>query len=138
MVCDEKNAKLWAGRGGRGGITDTGEGLVVGLRRGKAKITNRRDCVGDREEVVHGSGCASPAANSAIHDLDLGCRRRGIGQNQAETNKHSKRLQDHSVAHGQTMTQLDVLSYFLIPKTICSKRKEGFVNHWHSEGIPRF
>lgn len=137
MVCDEKHAKLWAGRGGRGGITDSGEGLIVGLRRRKAKITNRRDCVGNREEVVHGGGCASPAANSAIRDLDLGCRRRGIGQNQAKTDKHSKRLEDPSVSHGQTMAQLDCLSFVLIPKNNCGKRKEGFVDYWHSEGIPR-
>lgn len=94
LVRDESNGKLWARRGGRGGITDTREGLVVGLRRRKAKIADRRDGIGDREKVVHGGGRASPAAKGAVGDVDLGRWMPGGGHSQAGTEEHSKRLQD--------------------------------------------
>jgi hypothetical protein len=111
MVRNEKNAKLWAGRGGHGGITDPSEGLVVGLWGGKAKVANRRDCVGDGEKVIHGGGLASPATKGAIGDLDLWRWRRGVGQSQAETEEYSKKLQDAAVAHGQN----DDLVRFNVP-----------------------
>lgn len=79
LISDKKYAKLWAGRGGRGGVTDPVEGLVIGLRRCKAKIANWRDCVRYGEKVVHGGKRASPTANGAIYDLDLGCCKPGVG-----------------------------------------------------------